>query len=72
MLRSAKAIVIISSERPTVLIRERITPTGKKRLTAVLQSGSLSLVKQEAMAQIGSRKSKFVKTYREGKNDSAN
>lgn len=69
MLRSAKAIVIINSERPTVLIRERINPTGKKRLAAALQSGDLSLVKQEAMAQIGSWKSKFVKTYREGKDD---
>ena len=52
MLRSAKAIVIINSERPTVLFGERINPTGKKRLTAALQSGDLSLVKQEAMAQV--------------------
>ncbi len=72
MLRSAKAIVIISSERSTVLIGECINTTGKKRLTAALQSGDLSLLKQEAMAQIGSWKSKFVKSYREGKDDSAN
>lgn len=52
VLRSAKAIVIISPERPTVLIGERINPTGKKRLTAALQSGDLSLVKQEAIAQV--------------------
>ena len=72
VLRSAKSIVIISPEQPTALTGERINPTGKKRLTAALQSGSLSLLKQEAMAQIGSWKSKFVKTYREGKDDSAN
>jgi len=54
VLRSAKAIVIINSERPTVLVRERINPTGKKRLTAALQSGDLSLVEQEAMAQVES------------------
>jgi 5-methyltetrahydrofolate--homocysteine methyltransferase len=52
VLRSAKATVIISPERPTVLIGERINPTGKKRLAAALQSGDLSLVKQEAMAQV--------------------
>ncbi len=52
VLRSAKSIVIISPERPTVLIGERINPTGKKRLTAALQSSDLSLVKQEAMAQV--------------------
>lgn len=72
VLRSVKAIVIISSERLTVIIGECINPTGKKRLTAALQSGDLSLLKQEAMAQIGSWTSKFVKTNREGKDDSAN
>ena len=52
VLRSAKATVIISPERPTVLIGEQINPTGKKQLAAALQSGDLSLVKQEAMAQV--------------------
>ena len=44
--------MIISSERPTALIGERINSTGKKRLTAALKSSDLSLVKQEAMAQV--------------------
>ncbi|HAL61228.1 MAG TPA: pterin-binding protein [Chloroflexi bacterium] len=52
VLRSAKATVIISPERPTVLIGERINPTGKRRLAAALQSGDLSLVKEEAVAQV--------------------
>ena len=52
LLRSAKATVIISPERPTVLIGERVNPTGRKRLAAALRSGDLSLVKQEAMAQV--------------------
>jgi 5-methyltetrahydrofolate--homocysteine methyltransferase len=44
--------VIISTERPTVLIGERINPTGKKRLTAALQANDLELVRQEARAQV--------------------
>lgn len=49
---SATKEVIISSERPTVLIGERINPTGKKKLAAALQAGDLELVRQEALAQV--------------------
>ncbi len=52
VLRGAKASVSISPEQPTILIGERINPTGKKRLASALQSGDLSLVQQEATAQV--------------------
>jgi len=43
--------VIIGGGRPTVLIGERINPTGKKKLTATLQTGDMELVKREALEQ---------------------
>lgn len=49
---SAKSEVVIGDERPTVLIGERINPTGKKKLAAALKAGDLDLVKQEALAQV--------------------
>ncbi|TKJ31763.1 MAG: pterin-binding protein [Chloroflexi bacterium B3_Chlor] len=52
VLRSAKGTVIIGPERPTVLIGERINPTGRKRLAAALKSNDLSLVRKEAIAQV--------------------
>ena len=49
---SATREVIIGDGRPTVLIGERINPTGKKKLAAALQSGDLELVRNEALAQV--------------------
>ena len=49
---SAKKEVHIGDERPTVLIGERINPSGKKRLAAALQAGDLEPVRQEAIAQV--------------------
>jgi len=49
---SATKEVIIGDERPTVLIGERIIPTGKKKLAAALQAGDLELIRQEALAQV--------------------
>jgi len=49
---SAAKEVIISDKRPTVLIGERINPTGKKKLSAMLNAGRLELVRQEALAQV--------------------
>jgi 5-methyltetrahydrofolate--homocysteine methyltransferase len=49
---SAKQEVIIGGGRPTVLIGERINPTGKKRLAEALKSGDLSVVREEAQAQV--------------------
>jgi len=51
-LTSATKEVTISSERPTVLIGERINPTGKKKLTKALQNGDLGLVRKEALNQV--------------------
>jgi len=52
ILKSAKKTVIISPEKPTVLIGERINPTGKKRLPAALAAGDLEIVRQIALAQV--------------------
>jgi 5-methyltetrahydrofolate--homocysteine methyltransferase len=49
---SATKEVLIGGERPTVLIGERINPSGKKKLAAALQAGDLELVRVEAMAQV--------------------
>jgi 5-methyltetrahydrofolate--homocysteine methyltransferase len=51
-LSSASKEVIISYDRATVLIGERINPSGKKKLAAALQAGSLDLACQEAAAQV--------------------
>jgi 5-methyltetrahydrofolate--homocysteine methyltransferase len=45
--------VIISRERPTVLIGERINPTGRKNLATALQNGDMEFVKKEAIDQVG-------------------
>jgi 5-methyltetrahydrofolate--homocysteine methyltransferase len=52
ILKSARQTVVISPERPTVLIGERINPTGKKRLAAALVAGDLGIVREEAVAQV--------------------
>lgn len=49
---SATREVIIGSDRPTVLIGERINPTGKKRLAEALRAGDMSVVREEALAQV--------------------
>jgi len=44
--------VVIGRDRPTVIIGERINPTGKKRLAAALTAGDLSVVREEALKQV--------------------
>jgi 5-methyltetrahydrofolate--homocysteine methyltransferase len=44
--------VIIGHGRPTVILGERINPTGKKKLAAALAAGDLEVVRQEALAQV--------------------
>jgi 5-methyltetrahydrofolate--homocysteine methyltransferase len=44
--------VIIGANRPTVLIGERINPTGKKKLAEALKAGDLEIVGTEALAQV--------------------
>lgn len=43
--------VIIAPDRPTVLIGERINPSGRKRLAEALRGGDLGLLEEEAQAQ---------------------
>jgi 5-methyltetrahydrofolate--homocysteine methyltransferase len=52
VLRSASKEVIIGSDRPFVMIGEKINPTGNKKLAAALQAGDLNLVKQLAERQV--------------------
>ncbi len=49
---SATREVIIGGDRPTVLIGERINPTGKKRLAEALRAGDLSVAREEAVNQV--------------------
>jgi 5-methyltetrahydrofolate--homocysteine methyltransferase len=49
---SAKKEVIIGGNRPTVLIGERINPSGRKKLTQTLLAGDLTMVRSEALAQV--------------------
>lgn len=51
-LSSATKEVIVGDELPTVIIGERINPTGKKKMTAALEAGDLDVVRKEALAQI--------------------
>ncbi len=44
--------VTISLDKPTVIIGERINPSGKKKLAAALSQGDLELVRHEAEAQV--------------------
>jgi 5-methyltetrahydrofolate--homocysteine methyltransferase len=44
--------VIIGDNRPTVLIGERINPSGNKRLAEALRRGNLEVVRNEALAQV--------------------
>lgn len=49
---SSSREVVISCDRPTVLIGERINPTGKKKLAAALLAGDMDAVRVEAQAQV--------------------
>jgi 5-methyltetrahydrofolate--homocysteine methyltransferase len=51
-LSSPKKEVIIGDSQPTVLIGERINPTGKKKLAEALKAGGLEIIGKEALAQV--------------------
>ncbi len=51
-ISSAMSEVIIGHDRPTVLIGERINPTGKKKMAEALKAGNLEIVRNEALAQV--------------------
>jgi len=44
--------IVIGTDLPTILIGERINPTGRKKLSAALVAGDLNLVREEAIAQV--------------------
>lgn len=52
MLTSRSKTVTIDRELPTVLIGERINPTGRKKLAAEIKDGSFMSVKKEAIDQV--------------------
>ena len=52
VLKGTGREVVIGDGRPTVLLGERINPTGKKKLAAALVAGDMEVVRQEALAQV--------------------
>lgn len=52
MVRSETEEVKISRDLPTVIIGERINPTGRKALQDQLKKGDFTLVRQDARAQV--------------------
>jgi 5-methyltetrahydrofolate--homocysteine methyltransferase len=51
IVKNTKREVIIGYERPTVIIGERINPTGRKKFSAELEAGNLDMVRHDAIAQ---------------------
>jgi len=49
---SATKEILITDEGSTVLIGERITPSGKKKLAEALKGGDFDVVRTEAIAQV--------------------
>src|SRR5207248_10072749 len=52
MLRSRSREVVISGDRPFVMIGERINPTGRKVLAAEMRAGVMDRVRADAIAQV--------------------
>lgn len=51
LLEGVQRTVTIAPSLPTVLIGERINPTGRKKLAESLRAGDLGIVEREALAQ---------------------
>ena len=51
VLSSVAKTVKISGTSPTVIIGERINPSGKKKMAEGLQAGDMEIVRAEALAQ---------------------
>ena len=49
---SKSQTVEINREKPTVIIGERINPTGRKKLLAALKEGDFEIVRKDAVAQV--------------------
>jgi 5-methyltetrahydrofolate--homocysteine methyltransferase len=52
VLRSRSKEVVVSGDRPFVMIGERINPTGRKVLAAEMKAGVMDRVKADAIAQV--------------------
>jgi len=52
ILSSKTKTVVISPDKPFVIIGERINPTGRKKLAAEMAAGDYSRVRSDALAQI--------------------
>jgi 5-methyltetrahydrofolate--homocysteine methyltransferase len=52
VVRSRAKEVVISADRPFVVIGERINPTGRKVLAAEMKAGVMDRVKADAVAQV--------------------
>ncbi len=52
LLKSASKQVVISPQQPTVIIGERINPTGKKKLAQALAAGDMNYIAELARAQV--------------------
>jgi 5-methyltetrahydrofolate--homocysteine methyltransferase len=52
ILKGTGKKVVISPDRPTAILGERINPTGKKKLAAALVAGDLGIVEREALEQV--------------------
>lgn len=52
VLKGKAREIIIGSERPFVIIGEKINPTGNKRLAAALQEENLDMVRELALRQV--------------------
>ena len=46
LLTSATKQVVIHRERPTVIIGERINPTGRKQILTALEEGNFELIRR--------------------------
>jgi len=52
IIKSEKKELVISIDRPFVIIGEKINPTGRKKLAAALKDGDFEYVKQIALRQV--------------------
>ncbi len=52
VVSSASKTVEINREKPTVIIGERINPTGRKAVLAALREGNFDIVRQDAIKQV--------------------
>lgn len=52
IVSSKTTSVEISRDKPTIIIGERINPTGRKKVLAALEAGDFAIVRADAVAQV--------------------